>query len=168
MFFVCYESIKREPKIRGIKILLDSCCFSFFLPFFLLRKTRAWRKEDFEMSFKHAQSFKRGQVWEAGFDGPHNTDYAVDPVTGKVGEQHERVIESKVLQIHREREQEAFERTVAARAEQLKNAFSKLDLDRDGKLSFEEFSHGLWSLGVVLPKKEIEAIWSQVLPILLT
>ena len=115
------------------------------------------------MSFKHAQSFKRGQVWEAGFDGPHNTDYAVDPVTGKVGEQHERVIESKIWQIHREREQEAFERTVAARAEQLKNAFSKLDLDRDGQLSFEEFSHGLWSLGVVLPKKEIEAIWSQVL-----
>ena len=139
-----------------------------FLPFSSWDQGRGARKTLIKMSFKHAQSFKRGQVWEAGFDGPHNTDYAVDPVTGKVGEQHERVIESKIWQIHREREQEAFERTVAARAEQLKNAFSKLDLDRDGKLSFEEFSHGLWSLGVVLPKKEIEAIWSQVLPILLT
>jgi hypothetical protein len=32
----------------------------------------------------------------------------------------------------------------------------------DGKLSFDEFSHGLHSLGVVLPQKEIEAIWSEV------
>ena len=153
--------LKQRKFCSSSQVYLPSVVF-LFLPF------STWtRKEDFiikkSMSFKHAQSFKRGQVWEAGFDGPHNTDYAVDPVTGKVGEQHERVIESKILQIHRERQQEAFERTVAARAEQLKNAFSKLDLDRDGKLSFEEFSHGLWSLGVVLPKKEIEAIWSQVL-----
>ena len=108
--------------------------------------------------------FKQGQIWGAGFDGLYNTDDAVDCVTSKVGEKKKgrRAAESKTQQIVRQREREAFERVVVSRAEQFKRAFSKLDLDGDGKLSFEEFSHGLQSLGVLLPKGEVEAIWRQV------
>ena len=108
--------------------------------------------------------FKQGQIWEAGFDGLYNTDDAVDSVTSKVGARKtgRRAAESKTQQIVRQRERHAFERAVESRAEQFKDAFSKLDLDGDGKLSFEEFSNGLQSLGVLLPQREVEAIWSQV------
>jgi hypothetical protein len=118
------------------------------------------------MSFKQAQSFKRGQLWEAGFDGLYNTDDAVDAITAKVGQVSDdatqRGTESKTQEIHREREREAFERAVLSRAEQFKDAFRRLDLDGDGKLSFDEFSHGLHALGVILPQREVQAIWGQV------
>ena len=116
------------------------------------------------MSFKQAQSFKRGQIWEAGFDGIYNTENAVDSITGKVGEQRSSrpAVESTTQQIARQREREAFDRTVISRAENFKQAFSKFDLDGDGRLSFDEFSQGLHQLGVMLPRNEVEAIWSQV------
>lgn len=111
-----------------------------------------------------SSTFKRGQIWEAGFDGLYNTDDAVDTVTSNVGSASRFVRESThTRHIQRQREREAFQRTVETRAEQFKNAFRKLDLDGDGKLSFEEFSHGLHSLGVVLPAKDLKAIWGQVI-----
>ena len=118
------------------------------------------------MSIKQAQSFKRGQLWEAGFDGLYNTDDAIDAITAKVGQACDddapRGIESKTQDIHREREREAYERAVLSRAEHFKDAFSRMDLDGDGRLSFDEFSQGLHSLGVILPQQEVKAIWGQV------
>jgi len=111
-----------------------------------------------------ACTFKRGQIWEAGFDGLYNTDNAVDSVTSKVGSKKTRSTgqSTHTLHIQQQREREAFHRTVETRAEQFKNEFRKLDLDGDGKLSFEEFSCGLHSLGIVLPNKDLQAIWGQV------
>lgn len=45
------------------------------------------------------------------------------------------------------------------RAEKFKAAFSQLDLDHDGKLTFDEFSVGLNQLGLRLPEREVRAIW---------
>ena len=79
---------------------------------------------------KHTTTYyRRGQIWEAGFDGMYNTEDAVDAVTGKVGQQQHVPAESRTLQIQRQREREAFDRIVVSRAEQFKHAFSKLDLD---------------------------------------
>jgi Ca2+-binding EF-hand superfamily protein len=122
------------------------------------------------MPIKQAQSFKRGQLWEAGFDGLYNTDDAIDAITAKVGHVSNedagasslRGIEGKTHEIHRERERDAYERAVLSRAEHFKDAFSRMDLDGDGRLSFEEFSRGLHSLGVILPLQEVKAIWGQV------
>lgn len=115
------------------------------------------------------ETYRRGQVWEAGFDGHFNTDDALDYVTGKVGHDAVRMPPPTTFaatqQIVRERQRAAFERSVTSRAQQFKDAFRKLDLDGDGMLSFQEFSHGLQSLGVILPPQEVRAIWGEVLPL---
>jgi hypothetical protein len=47
----------------------------------------------------------------------------------------------------------------ARRAENFKHVFNKFDKDLDGKLTYDEFSRGLKQLGLILPEKEIRAIW---------
>jgi hypothetical protein len=49
--------------------------------------------------------------------------------------------------------------TYFRRAENFKSVFSKFDRDSDGKLTYDEFSRGLKQLGLILPEKEVLAIW---------
>ena len=45
------------------------------------------------------------------------------------------------------------------RAQQFKEVFKGMDMDGDGRLTYQEFHRGLGKLGLHLPESEVRAIW---------
>jgi Ca2+-binding EF-hand superfamily protein len=108
-------------------------------------------------------SFGISQVWESVFDGPYNSENAIPQVTQKVnsGPCKARPWKSRAESVELQRNEGRFRQSVLDRAELLKESFGKIDRDGDGQLSYNEFNHGLHTLGIKLPKHEIELIWQQ-------
>jgi Ca2+-binding EF-hand superfamily protein len=48
---------------------------------------------------------------------------------------------------------------VQDRAQQFKEVFKGMDMDGDGRLTYQEFHRGLGKLGLHLPESEVRAIW---------
>ena len=61
--------------------------------------------------------------------------------------------------VQRERAEKQFDDKVQDRAQQFKEVFKGMDMDGDGRLTYQEFHRGLGKLGLHLPESEVRAIW---------